>query len=550
MNTFSYSSSGVNHPKTFFKIKEQVTADCNIGRVTPLYVDFAMPGDVWHLYQNIFIRTQPMLAPLLTALNAKVRAWFVPLRLMDENTELIITGSKNGKFDKDVVIPSFKKMFADASDYSVDKFSILDYMLSMPVGNYQYIKDEESQPAQYWLKAVARIWFDWYRDENLSEYDDFDDFWDTWKTSPGKITPFFANWKKDYFTSALPFQQKGIRPSFDFAAINPLTGTSIFPLVKLAGETSGAVWVGNVNPDSAPTVSFSNSTGIPFSNQSHVDEWYEQQNSKLNDVSATASKDLLGADLSTVGNSFTTTDLRLMTQLQRVMERLARCGSRYTEYLQSNFGVSPADETLQRAQYIGGYTQPIITQEVLQTGTGDTPTGTLRGKGISLSNNKMPSFLVKEFGVIIVTVEVMPKANYTQGIRRKYTYKNRYDFPNPSFQNLSEQEIRNGELYIDFGEDQDHTNDKTFGFTEMYNELRTGQDRLAGNMRSTLSYWTLARYFASRPVLSENFVQAQDDFTAPFAVTDQPPLIIEMGNVNGVYRNLQKFGTPGYADHN
>lgn len=536
MSIYSHASSGVNHPKTFFKIKEQVTADINIGKVTPLFADFAMPGDVWHLYQNIFIRTQPMLAPLLTALNAKVRAWFVPLRLLDDNTELIITGSKNGKFDKDLVIPSFKKMFEEASDYNVDKYSILDYMLSLPVGNYQNIKDEDSQPAQYWLKAVARVWFDWYRDENLSEFDDFDVFWDTWKTQPGKITPFFANWKKDYFTSALPFQQKGIRPSFDFAAINPLTGTSVFPITGTTTETSPnisfpGIISGDVTINGGKLVNKPNTNVLATSPHVHT-------------------IDSGSVDLSSVGGSFTTTDLRLMTQLQRVMERLARCGSRYTEYLQANFGVSPADETLQRAQYLGGYTQPIITQEVLQSSTGDTPTGTLRGKGISLSENKMPSFLVKEFGVILVTIEVMPKANYTQGIRRKYCYKNRYDFPNPSFQNLSEQEIRNGELYIDFSVDNDHKNDKTFGFTEMYNELRSGQDRLCGNMRDTMSYWTLARYFQDRPVLSEKFVQAQDDFSAPFAVTDQPPLICEMGNINGVYRNLQKFGTPGYVDHN
>lgn len=543
MSIYSHASSGVNHPKTFFKIKEQVTGDISIGKVTPLYADFAMPGDVWHLHQNIFIRTQPMLAPLLTALNAKVRAWFVPLRLLDENTELIITGSKNGKFDKDLVIPSFKKMFDEATNFDVDKYSILDYMLSMPVGNYQNIKDEESQASQYWLKAVARVWFDWYRDENLSEFDDFDDFWDTWKVKPGKITPFYANWKKDYFTSSLPFQQKGIRPSFDFAAINPLTGTSIFPVTDITATINQSSPNTLVNGVSSGTATISSGKLGYNPGQGNFINATTPHTHTIDSVSGSV-------DLSSVGGSFTTTDLRLMTQLQRVMERLARCGSRYTEYLQANFGVSPADETLQRAQYLGGYTQPIITQEVLQSSTGDTPTGTLRGKGISLSENKMPSFLVKEFGVIIVTMEVMPKANYTQGIRRKYTYKNRYDFPNPSFQNLSEQEIRNGELYVDFSIDADHKNDKTFGFSEMYNELRSGQDRLCGNMRDTMSYWTLARYFKDRPVLSEKFVQAQDDFSAPFAVTDQPPLIVEMGNINGVYRNLQKFGTPGFADHN
>lgn len=537
MNPFNNAVSGVTGAKTYMPLKEQVTADIPIGKVIPLYSDFCLPGDIWHLYQNIFIRTQPMLSPLLTELKAKVRAWFVPLRLLDENTELIITGSKNGKFDKDVVIPSFKSMFDDASNYNVDKYSILDYMLSMPVGNYQYIKTEDGMPSQYWLKAVARVWFDWYRDENLSEYDDFDDFWDTWKTTPGKITPFFANWKKDYFTSALPFQQKGIRPSFDFSAVNPLTGDSIFNLIATGPATQGGV---------------TTQKNLEFRTNSGGNTFAVQGKNISDSLNLDANQALkMYVDLNGVGANFTTSDLRLMTQLQRVMERLARCGSRYTEYLQSNFGTSPADETLQRAQYLGGYSQPIITQEVLQTGPGsDNPVGTLRGKGISLSNNKMPSFFCKEFGVVLVTVEVMPKANYTQGIRRKYTYKNRFDFFNPSFQNLSEQEIRNSELYIDFAEDEEHTNDKTFGFTEMYNELRSGQDRLAGDMRGSMSYWTLARYFSDRPVLSEDFIQAKDTFTGPFAVTDKPPLIIEMGNINGVYRPMQKYGTPGLADHN
>ena len=310
MNPFNNAVSGVKGAKTFIPLKEQVTADIPIGKVIPLYSDFCLPGDIWHLYQNIFICTQPMLSPLLTELKVKVRAWFVPLRLLDDDTELIITGSKNGKFDKDVVIPSFASMFADATNYSVDKYSILDYMLSMPLGNYQYIKGEDGMPAQYWLKAVARVWFDWYRDENLSEYDNFDDFWDTWKTSPGKITPFFANWKKDYFTSALPFQQKGIRPSFDFSTVNPLTGDCVFPLTFLEGVTDNHQWI--TNSESATVINVgsnlfrkANDYGVVFCNTGFGDNNTGEVDSNMTQAAADSAKLRLGVDLTGTGANFT-----------------------------------------------------------------------------------------------------------------------------------------------------------------------------------------------------------------------------------------------------
>ena len=134
MSVFTDAISGSGYRRSFFPVKERFTGDIPIGRVIPEYADIVVPHDIWHLKQIIFARTQPMLAPLLTDLNLRVRGWFVPLRQIEENTELILTGSQNGKFKKDLTIPKFKGMFDDVPEdgttaYDVEKYSVLDYML-------------------------------------------------------------------------------------------------------------------------------------------------------------------------------------------------------------------------------------------------------------------------------------------------------------------------------------------------------------------------------------------------------------------------------------
>lgn len=536
---FTNAQSDVARFKSFMPIKDKVTADVSIGRVTPLYGQFCVPGDVWRLSNSNFIRSQPMLAPLLTDVNASMRYFFVPLRLCDDNTELIITGSQNGKLS-DVALPVFKSMFDEAEDYDVIKYSILDYLMSMPLGNYKKVKNNDCMPAQYWLKAIARIWFDFYRDENLSEYDEFEDFWDTWKTKPGKIKPFYANWKKDYFVGCLPFQQKGIQPSFNISLINSDDGSSVFPL-ELSG--SGITYDGNVRG-----FQYNQSTK-EVSVLGGIDAQSGSKPVNLGVKQITGSVDLTGT-----GGPINANDIRILMQTQRVFERLARCGSRYNEYLNSTFGTAPADGYLQRAQYLGGYKQVINVSAIEQQGgDGQSPVGTLRGKGTLLSGGSLDVFNCKEFGVIIGFLEIMPKAVYTQGIPRIYTYKDRFDFFNPSFQFLSEQEVKNGEVFVELNPPDDNLNinDDTFGFEEMYSELKIGRDRLSGDMRDTQDYWTMARYFGDTPVLSEEFIQARDTiaFGRPFAVTDAPQFIVESATNGNVWRCMARYGTPGFNDH-
>lgn len=549
-NIFATAVSGVSKARTFIPLKERTVADIPIGKVVPMYSEFVVPGDIWHFKQQIFLRAQPMLAPLLTNLNARVRGWFIPLRQIEENTELIITGSKNGKFDKTVEIPSFKGMFDDVPEagttaFDVIKYSALDYMFGMPLGNYKKIKSDAGIPAQYWLKAYYKIWFDFYRHEDLSSFDEFEDFWDHIKVSPGNAIPFYANWSRDYLTSALPFQQKGIAPTLQFALYSLQNDelASVLPVGAIADASS-------VGSSGGAEVK----TRYDYASAVAEGDFVPLHTSALGSGSIFEGRSPFVADTSELYSNINSTDVRLLMQTQRILERLARCGSRYTEYLQANFGIAPADETLQRVKYLGGYKTPIVVSQVEQTAPGEsTYVGTLRGKGVGFQNGGFETFVCKEFGVVFITLEIMPKATYTQGINRKYTYKNRFDFLNPSFQNLSEQEIRNSEVYVELNpaEGKEHINDETFGFTEMYNELRSNRDKVCGDMRDSQDYWTMARYFANTPVLSEEFIQARDTsaFAEPFAVQDKPQFICEFFNNNGVYRPLTKYGAPGYADH-
>ena len=572
MSIFSKSDSGVANYKTFFPMKEKVDADIPIGRVVPVYGELGIPGDIWHLKQQILIRSHPMFAPLLTNLSAKVRAWFVPLRLIEEDTEFIITGSKNGKvgtYDENgKLVPfqekEFKSLFDDVDSsvsgysYAVDKYSVMDYMISMPVGDYANTYTNDGIPCQYWLKGYERIWFDYYRDENLSDFYEFDTYWDTLKNAPGKVKPFYANWKRDYFTSALPFQQKGIRPTFDFNLVNPddfttFFGISAVPTHDMAayGGTNNQYYDIGVKVDDNSGTVFQNGVSVPIQllHASNLDkDTITQYTGQV--------KAPVGIDFAGLASTLGVDDMRLVIQIQRIYERAARCGSRYTEMLFSTFGISPKDETLQRVQYLGGYSQPIVVSSVEQTAEdGSTPVGTLRGKGISLSDNAIETFICKEFGLIYVTIEIMPESIYGQGIRKKYGLKSRFDFYNPSFQFLSEEEVKNYELYWEFDNtvmiDGKPINNCVFGFQEMYNYLKSNQHRAAGEMRDTLSYWNIVRKFSNTPVLSETFIQAQDSaaFGAPFAVTDVPPFIVEFYNHNGVYRPMAKYGTPGRADN-
>lgn len=527
MSIFSKSESGTKVYRSRFPIRLRTTLDADWFSLYPVVAQFVLPGDVYRPMTDMLIRLQPMLSPSLTSSAARVRCGFVPIRLVEDEAEFVITGSQDGVYKAGVTPPDLPNLWAKATDYTVVKGSVCDIMFGMPVGNYQSIKDNESMPALYWLKGYCRFWWDYYRDENLfTEYTDFDDWFASIVTAPGKLMPLPVGLPKDYFTSSLPWQLKGVAPVIS---------------VNNTGHVEYSV--GNSGNVSTANAEFSTnaSAGYRFaaSTQNIAALQGALNNNKivLNDI------------------GFDAAELRAMLAQTRVFERLARTGSRYTEYLRANFNTSPADETLQRSQYLGGYKQPIVTTEVVQTAGaesssgGNLPVGTLRGHGISHASEGLGTFHFKEFGMFFVFVDFRPRVQYTQGINKQFTYKRRFDFFNPSFQHLSEQEVRNGEIFIDFG---DGKNDDTWGFQAYANELRTGREMVVGDMRDTLSYWTQALHLAKRPNLNWSFLNGQNhkaSWMQPFAVTDGNPIICDFGCVIDAYRPMVRYGTPGLVDH-
>lgn len=521
MSIYSVNETGTKNYRTRFNLSFRKLFDCDFAKIVPVLAKFCVPNDVWKIGADMLIRYQPTMAPPLTRAWARVRYFFVPLRLVEENTEAIITGSREGKLIE-TELPTFEKAFDRVdgpSCYLVTKHSFWDYM-GIPTIDYQKIKNDKSIPTAYWLKGYLRCFFDYYRDENLYPVNDFNVVVNAALGRGGLYELESPSLHKDYFTSSLPWQLKGSTPMIEISG----------------GMADFSNAVNQIHSEQVSSVSVSGD-GILFAADN------PNYNSKL-------IKALNNNTINGVG-SISMDDLRTMAAQTRIFERLARCGSRYTEYLRANFGTSPADGTLQRAQYLGGFKQPIVTTEVVQTGGNDSlEVGTLRGHGISHGGNTIRPFVCKEFGMIFGLLDVLPELQYTQGIDRELTYGSRFDFFNPSFQHLSEQEVRNGELFIST---DDGKNDDVFGYQAIYNELRTSRDLVVGDLRDSLSYWTQAVKFNSRPNLNYAFINSNSylsNFHEPFTVQSGAlPMIVDFGNILDVYRPMVKYGTPGLVDH-
>lgn len=557
-NLFTTTESGALRARTRFKNRDfRKGLDIEFGRAYPVYADFVLPSDINKISYDMLIRLMPMKAPLLNNINARIRFGFVPLRLVEPNSDFVITGSKDGKYDAAAVVPEFEnlwqwlyncsqlnadssKRWNDNTSFVIKKDDFLHILFGIDLGTYTYknVKNDESAPAAYWVKGYLRFWWDYYRDENLTSDNninmvtDFEQFVSSVGTnfsavliSNTRCPTLWVSRKKDYYTSSLPWQLKGVAPRID---IDFNSGSSWWASLASSGIPTTTIAANNLADTYAPFV---------VGDDSHFSKSFS--NALNNALSA--------------GNSgISAEQIRDVMAETRILERLARTGSRYTEYLRANFGTSPADGTLQRSVYLGGGKIPIITSEVLQTAgdSANNPVGTMRGHGIARSGNKISTCSFKEFGMLFGILDVMPQTVYMQGVNRRFTYKSRWQFFNPTFQHLSEQVIRSGEVFYS----NDGYNDREWGFTEIYNELRVGETKFLGDFQDSLSYWSQAISWPSRPQsINNSFIRTFDSNNMrPFNVTDvslAKPILADVYIHNDSYRPMVRFGTPGFNDH-
>ena len=419
-----YSHVGGLFPgRTAFDLSYEKKFTCDMAQLIPVMCDEVVPGDIFQIGAQAVIRFQPLVAPILHEVNMYVHYFFVPYRLLWDDWEDFISGGVNGTFTDP--IPEWEPTNTTVG-------SLWDFF-GFPTG----VDPDGAYPIDFPRRAYNFIWNEYYRDETLQT-----------EVLLTNETILNRDWEKDYFTSSLPWQQRGVAPALPISGITH----ALWPDSKI--QSSGTTLA-------TPYVSGTTGDGKLYINNGDPDYL-----ANLRAFFASNSVDLSSA------STFDIADLRLAFQIQKWMERNARAGARYTEFLRSHFGVAPRDERLQRPEYIGGCKSPVIISEVLQTSSTDATSaqGNLAGHGLTVANQYCGKYHAEEFGLIMGIMSVMPRSAYSQGIDRQWLRRTKYDFYFPEFANLSEQAIINAEIYAT-GVLADNQN--IFGYQGRYDEMRT-----------------------------------------------------------------------------
>lgn len=559
-----FSKVGGLKPRlTAFNLSHTHLFDCNFGELVPVACLETLPGDVFKLNGDVVGRlTSALKSPILSQMDIVLEAFYCPSRLLmgrDANFDVppgevtfeeFISGGKSGLYvGKDSYpIPHF--LSSHQSGYAHTTGSIGDH-LGIQTG--VAIPYEDSPLAFPW-RAYRWIWNNYYRDENLmdevqvcSYLGDGSDS-DLTRVPPEQYDKLlYRCWRKDYFTSALPFQQRGTAPALPISGFIPLTSESGGDITF---STLPQFWMSPITSNKTSLRSDANGF-VRIVNGETLEYTFDKQ-----DITIPAGAG--GVNLSDAA-TFDVNQLRVAFQVQKWLERNARGGVRYTEYLKSHFGVAPSDARLQRPQFIGSCRSPWLVNEVLQTSETNssvTPQGNQAGQAINLSRNFLGKFRSYEYGYIIILASVVPKAMYQQGIPKYLSRKYNLDFYSPEFAHLSEQPVLNKEIFYKAGGD----NEGIFGFQPIWNELRFIPSKVSGHMKTgadgySFDYWHFARYFGDTPKLSEDFLSigksasSQNELMRVFAVQDENPFIINVGLNIKALRPMPYLSEPGYTDH-
>jgi hypothetical protein len=495
--------------KNVFDLTHDVKLSANMGELTPILTMECVPGDKFDLSCESMIRFAPMIAPVMHRMDVTMHYFFVPNRILWDNWEKFITDANSG-----IVAPYFNSaIFEDRFKTSAPTAQQLaDYLGVPPPPDSSTIAQINMLP----FAAYQAIYNEYYRDQNLVAPVNY-------KLIDGEQTGGFTRvnqlcslrkraWEHDYFTSSLPFAQKG--PAVDI------------PLGSVSGEAE--VFVNNA---SAGTLL----DGTPY--DINVDNNTSSLPIGANQLFASA--DSMEVQPTTIN------ELRRAFRLQEWLEKNARGGTRYIENILAHFGVKSSDARLQRPEYITGVKSPVVVSEVLQTGQSDTtPQGNLAGHGISVASGRSGSYYCEEHGYIIGIMSVMPKTAYQQGIPKTFLKNDPLEYFWPSFAHIGEQEVQLQELYAYTSNAQD-----TFGYVPRYAEYKYMPSRVAGDFRTTLDYWHLGRIFASEPALNQEFIQCTPEATSRIFAVEDPDaqkLYCHVLNKIKAVRPMPKYGTPTF----
>lgn len=521
-------------PRSKFVIEKTHKTTFDSGYLIPIYIDEVLPGDTFNLRMTAFGRLATPIVPIMDNIYLDTFFFFVPNRLVWDNWQRFMGEQDNPDDSISYLVPCF----VTGTD-GIPVGSIGDYM-GLPTEGQASSGLVGSDVIALPFRAYNLIWNEWFRDENLQ--DSVEVPTDDGPDNFNQYTLLRRGKRKDYFTGALPWPVKGgvsvPLPLGDRAPIIGLgTRTGVFaaggtPRFESTGTTRAYTWEKDISPSVADQSTYVEGTaanGYPA----------------------------VFADLSEA-TAATINQLRQAFQIQKLLERDARGGTRYTELLRAHFGVTSPDARLQRPEYLGGGTQRIAINPIAQTsatdsGGGETPQGNLAAMGTVMAHNHGFQQSFTEHGYIIGLAMVRADLTYQQGLRKMWSRRTRYDFYWPAFAMLGEQAVLNKEIYYVGSPSQDNG---VFGYQERWAEYRYNPSQITGLFRSTsagtIDIWHVAQRFNALPTLNDTFIEEHPPIERILAVgaeANGQQIILDAFFRCNAARPLPMYSVPGLIDH-
>lgn len=592
-----FNSVPITKPKrNLFNLSYSNRFSCKLGQLVPIFCKPVVPGDTFKVSSEIFIRTAPLVSPMYQEMKVYVHYFYVPNRLIMDKWEQFISphATLQEPNPTELILPHIDMR----PDFGTSRNDLLPEQLFATGELLDFLgynrTDYHKKVSLLPINAYNLIYQQYYRDQNLGKASTIDDpvilnearYYPVDWTDEGRaytdltgedLSSYFKlrqkAWKKDYFTSALPFTQRGadVRiPLYGNGDISSKDDYSVIKNTSITAELSTPL-----NPSEYAILSVPNAWSTQkqsllargYDNSSgsfqsvataflQSDPYIDNQGHATNEpVSISNLAKHLTLDLEQV-NAATINEFRRALALQKYFETSARVGGRYKEFVLGHFGVNVPDGRLQRAEYLGGGMQVLNIGEVVQTSSTisteqDTyPLGQMAGRGIAYGNQNKFKHTFVEHGYVLGIMSIQPDAAYYQGIQKDLQKLDRLDFYTPEFAQIGEQPIAVSELYVKGLTEQEM--EETFGYTPRYAEYKFSLNEIHGEFKNTLDTWHMARKFDAKPTLSKEFIEIneyEDGLNRVFAVQGSQEKPIEhfycfVKNFVKALRPMPVYGVP------